>query len=274
MFWNLVIKSLFVWPEAVLEYKFMLKDIKAVVFDLDGTIYFGGRKLAPMANEVVNLARKEYNNIFFATNNSAISLNALLQRLIKLGIDVSIEEIISSGFLIKCYLKKQNFKNVYCLTTDELAEDIKTCGIITNSIQPEAIIIGYDKNFCMDKLEKALNVYNKDCKIIVANMDRTYPRENGIIAPGAGPIVSAFKYCINSIDEDIIIGKPATQMLLYVAEKLNLKPENILMVGDSIESDMKMAEDFGAKCIYIRNGNPICKKYLCINELKELLEIL
>lgn len=257
-----------------MDFSLYLKNIKAVVFDLDGTIYFGSKNLAPKANEVVNLVRKKYHNIFFATNNSAVTLDVLQQRLLQLGIDVAKDEIISAGFLIKNYIVNHNLKNIYCLTTDDLANELKKSGVVTDSIQPQAIVIGYDKNFCMDKLEKAINVYIKDCKIIVANMDRTYPRENGIIAPGAGPIVSAFKYAVNNRDKDIIIGKPSTEMLAYIAKKADLKPENILMIGDSIESDMRMASSFGAKCIYIRNNNPSVNDCLSVNELKELLEIM
>ena len=258
----------------MLDFNSLLKDISAVVFDLDGTIYFGGKTLAQDAREVVNLTRKKYKNIFFATNNSAVTLETLYNRLIKLGIDLSQDEIISSGLLIEDYIISNNLKSVYCLTTDALAEEINKHGIEIKSKKPQAIIIGYDKDFCMDKLEGAINVYTKDCKVIIANMDRTYPRENGIIAPGAGPIVAAFKYCINNETQDIIIGKPATQMLAYIAKKLSLKSENILMIGDSIESDMKMAKNFGAKCIYIRNNAPVDDRYLCVNELKELLEII
>lgn len=256
----------------VLVYNFKDK-IQAVVFDLDGTIYFGNT-LAEKANDVIKHVRERYEHIFFATNNSAITRSQLLDRLIKLGVDAEFSEIINSTFLIAGYLKDSGFKKVFCLGTDGLKSEIAGAGVEISSDKPEAIVIGYDSDFDLKKLEAAINVYHKDCKIIAANQDKTYPKAGGILAPGAGACVAAFEYTTGA-KVDTIIGKPQTAMLQFIAGRLNLKPENILVVGDTESSDIKMANDFGAKSIFIENKNPkSTSATISIKELKELLEIL
>ena len=253
--------------------KFNKSKIKCVVFDLDGTIYFGN-SLASKANEVIIHCRNKYKNIFFATNNSAITRKEVYQKLLKLNVNVLEEEVINSSYLIAQYLFASNYKQVYCLGTDSLKSEIKGFGIIAESQNPQAIVIGYDKEFNLNKLELAINVYNKNCKIIVSNKERTYPRENGIITPGAGAAVSSFEYCVNA-KSDILVGKPETKMLEYISQKTGFSADEILMIGDSIESDMNMAKKYGSQGIYIKNGEieENCE-FESINELQELLEIL
>lgn len=245
-------------------------NIKCIVFDLDGTIYLGN-KLVDSANEIILYCRQKYKNIFFATNNSAITRKNVYNKLINLKIDVTEDEVINVSYLIKNYLQNNNYSNVFCLGTEQLKEEIKSAKINITKHNPEAIIIGYDKDFNLTKLEEAINAYNTNCSIIIANNERVYPRENGIITPGAGAIVKAFEHTINK-QANIIIGKPQTVMLQMIAKKLNILPENILVVGDSIESDIKMADDFGSQSILISKDTNY--KGYRINALKEILEIL
>lgn len=249
------------------------KGIKCILFDLDGTIYFGSKQLAPRANEVIRYARSKYDYIFFATNNSAVSRQNLYHRLRNLGIELEPDEVVNSTYLISRYLLDKKIKEVWCLGTEDLCSDIFSVGVNPHSDTPEAIVIGYNYDFSFKDIEEALKHYNTDCHIIVANMERVYPRANGLISPGAGAVVSAFLWSVNRSDVTIL-GKPSTLMIDTIAQKINLKPSEILVVGDSLESDIKMADDYGAKSIWITNGNPKEANCNSVKELQELLELL
>ncbi|MDD3922828.1 MAG: HAD-IIA family hydrolase [Endomicrobiaceae bacterium] len=249
------------------------KNIKCIVFDLDGTIYFGN-KLAYKVNEVIELSRSKYKNIFFATNNSAKTRQQIFEKLINLGIDVNLKEVINSGYIITRYLKNNHYTDVYCLGTNDLAKEISTININPFSNIPQAIVIGYDPDFNLLKLEKAINVFHKDCKIIAANTERTYPRDNGILMPGAGASVAAFIHTVNG-SIDLIIGKPSTTILEMITQDLNLVPSEILVIGDTFESDIKMAKNFGSKSILITNSNlNENENFITIKSIDYLLEII
>lgn len=247
------------------------KNIKCVVFDLDGTIYLGDKQLNDGANEFIKYAREKYGKVFFATNNSALTRNQVFDRLLKLGIDLKNEEVINSSYLIVKYLINNHIRDVWCLGTQNLCEELVQHGINPKSESPQYIVVGYNYNFSLSHIEEALSHYNEGCKIIVANKERAYPRDGGVLTPGAGAIVAAFLYTVNR-KEDIIIGKPSTMMLETIAQQENLLPANILMIGDTYESDIKMAEDFGAVGLLITNG----KKSNCncpqIQGFRELLK--
>lgn len=249
-----------------------LKQIRCVVFDLDGTVYFG-KELALKANEVILECRKRFEYIFFATNNSAMSRWDLHQRLQNFGIACEIDELINSSYLIAQFLLQQKLDEVYCFGTDKLKEELQMHGIDADSKSPSAIVIGYDKDFNLDKLEKAINRYKSSCQIIVANKERTYPRDNGILAPGAGAIVSAFECCVNR-QADVILGKPNTLMLEFIVKKLKLDNSNLLVIGDSVENDINMSKKFGCQSILVSANKPSGYFGFHIKELKDLLGVI
>lgn len=248
-----------------------ISDIKCVVFDLDGTIYFGD-KLAERANEVISYCRHKFGHVYFATNNSAKTRVEIYEKLIKMGVDTKLDEILNSGYIMVEYLKKSNLKEVFCLGTDSLIKELQDNDINPKSNNPKAIVIGYDPDFTLKKLEEAYKVYSPDCKIIIANKDRIYPA-NGFNRPGAGAAVSAFEYTVNK-EADVYIGKPSTKMLEIIAEKLNLESNNILMVGDNIESDIKMARDFNAQSILISACQNCIEDCNLVSKLADIMEII
>ena len=247
----------------------MLK-YKCIVFDLDGTIYFGN-KPAPQANNIIKKARKLYKHVFFLTNNSAKTRKQVLEKLVDLGIDAKLEELITSSYAIVKYLQTNNYKEVYCIGTNDLIQEIELAGIYAKSQTPQAIIVGYNPDFKLNDLNELANIQSSNCELIVANKERNYPKENGYILPGAGPIVCAVETLLNKTT-DIIVGKPNTEMLKITLSNLNIQPDEICIVGDSYDSDIKMAQNFGAQGILItKEKRNDCQ---CITQLADLLEIM
>ncbi|MDR1123786.1 MAG: HAD-IIA family hydrolase [Elusimicrobiota bacterium] len=249
----------------------MLKNAKCIVIDLDGTIYFGSQP-APRAADFIAFCRGKFKRVFFATNNSAKTLTQLRKKLADMGICVKSEEIINSGLLVADFLSARGIKDIYCFGTEDFKQDLLARGLNPLADKPEAIVVGYDPDFNIPKLERALNIALKNsCRIIAANVDRAYPRDNGIISPGAGAIVKALEYSLNRRTAEVI-GKPNVYMLEYVAKKSGLKPWQILMLGDNFESDIKMAGDFGALSILL--STRVRKGVRSAKNLTEVMEIL
>lgn len=238
---------------------------KCIVFDLDGTIYFGS-ELANKANEVISYARKVAGQVFFVTNNSAKTRKQIFKKLIDLGINLNQDELITSSYAIAKYLKENYYKETYCIGTDYLREEIELLGINTFSKNPQAIIVGYNPEFKLSDLDELSNIKLSNYKLIIANKERNYPKENGYIVPGAGPIVAAVETLLNK-EIDVVVGKPNTEMLKI----MNIDPKNLCIVGDSYNSDIQMAKNYGAEGILItKEKRDDC---ICIENLSDLLEM-
>jgi len=70
--------------------------------------------------------------------------------------------------------------------------------------------------------------------------------------------------------------KPSEKPFKFAFEKLNVKPHEILMVGDNIERDIKGAKKLGMVTCFAKYGNPKVKGKDAdyeISNIKELLEI-
>lgn len=245
-------------------------DKKAIVFDLDGTIYFG-EDLAENAKEILQFCYEKFEYVFFITNNSAKTREEIYQKLLKMGLKIDINQLITCGFTIAKYLNKNNYKEVFSIGTASLKSEIESQGITSNSDNPQAIIVGYNRDFCLEDLKPIVKYKDTDCKLIIANKEHSYPVDNKEILPGAGQIVVSVEYTLNK-SFDICIGKPNPMMLEMMLENLSIKPEDVLVVGDSYESDIKMAQTYGAEGVLISDEQKT--DCICIKELSELLEVI
>ena len=69
---------------------------KLFVFDMDGTIYLGG-KVFPFAVAFINRLREEGYRVLFFTNNASHTTDFYVNKLTKLGFSPTKEEIMTSG---------------------------------------------------------------------------------------------------------------------------------------------------------------------------------
>ena len=120
-----------------------------------------------------------------------------------------------------------------------------------------AVVVGLDPAFSYEKIAMALEAIDNGAKLIVANTDPSYPIENNRRLPGCGAMVGAIVGATGH-KPDFHVGKPNVYMLELLCKEHGLSPAEICVVGDSIESDIKMADNFGCKSILF---NPKVKKF-------------
>jgi len=245
--------------------------IKAAAFDLDGTIYIGDQ-LVDGVLETLNYLKEKKVQVFYFTNNSAKTRKDTHQKLRKLGLQPAIEAVYTSAYATGIYLKQNHFKKVYCCGTSGLKEEIALSGIkhVNDHEFPEAVVVGLDHEFNYEKMAIALNLLRKkDCRLIVCNRDRNYPIENSRLMPGCGAIVAALE-CAADRKADIIIGKPETFMLELLCKDWNLQNEEIIVIGDTLESDIAMADAFGSPSLLLDGKTESSGK---ARKIKSIIEI-
>jgi HAD superfamily hydrolase (TIGR01450 family) len=247
----------------------MFKNIKLVIFDLDGTIYLGN-KLIDGAKEVINHLRKAGKDICFLTNNSTKMRVQIFEKLKRLGIDCTIDEVFTSGYVATIYLKKNKIENVYVCGSDDLKQEFEKAGISLSAEQDaKNLFIGYDALFNYEKLTKAFHVAKKASNIIAANMDASYPGEDGVLYPGCAAMVGAVEYSIGR-KVDVVIGKPNTRILEIISLQYKVKNNEILMIGDNYETDILMAKRNNSPAILIGDNR---EETVCMQNISQLLNI-
>lgn len=230
--------------------------MKGFIFDLDGTIYVDDEIIDGVADAIRSL-KERGDKVVFLTNKSIASRIDYVEKLNKLGIKVELTEVINSNYITAHYLKSVMGPDdsAYVIGEaplfEELAEEnIKLAEIAANASH---VVLGWDRKFTYDKLNDAFQAWRNGAEILATNPDRTCPVQGGEI-PDCGAMIGAIEGATGE-PVTMITGKPSAMMAEYVLDKvLGMSAENCYMVGDRLETDIKMANETGIKSVLVMTG--------------------
>lgn len=254
--------------EACGQSDYLFRGIKAVVLDLDGTIYLGDRLIEGVL-VLLNLFESYSVTPFFFTNNSSESRKQLFEKLLGMGIRLELKQVYGTGYATAVFVQEKGFQRVFCIGQKGLREELNTMRIdvCEDERMAEALIIGMDTDFDRVKLSKALHIMKMGGTAIACNRDNFYPGENGRMLPGCGSIVAAIESASGK-KVQYLIGKPNTFMLKLLNKDWNLNMKEILVIGDTYSSDIAMAKRCGSKSILISK-----KKYRDTVAVENIMQI-
>jgi len=235
------------------------RKFKAFIFDCDGVIWKGETKINGV-DEVIRVLREEKKKIVFLTNNSTRTREEYAKRLSTYGVEATLDEIITSGYVTGQYLRKKYGEKLKLFIIGELGliKEVEKLGFIVVSEKDawnskiDIVIVGLDRKLTYEKL--ALGAYSilNGAKFIATNADPNIPTEKGLL-PGAGAIVS-FLQTATGVKPEAIIGKPNTAIMNFALRNLGTKPEDTLVIGDRIETDVTAAKRIFCKSLIVLTG--------------------
>jgi HAD superfamily hydrolase (TIGR01450 family) len=239
---------------------------KAVIFDLDGTIYFGN-KVAYYALDIIGALKKIGYLIIFFSNNSRETRQDICAKLSSMNINTNISKIYTSSYATCMYLKKNNIYNIFLIGTEGFRRELLSFDInIVDEKLCESVVVGLDFDFTYDTIAKAVAAIHNGANIIASNADKNFPSENGVKKPGANAILSSILGSLDNLNYKCdIVGKPNTYMLEIICNDWKLDKKDIFVVGDSLESDIAMADNFKCKSILVNEKNNLEKVLEIIN---------
>lgn len=228
----------------------MFEDAKAVLFDLDGTIYYGDQ-IIEGANDTIKRCRDLGKQVFFLSNNSAKTREQLYRRLTGMGVDCTVDEIVSSGYASALFAKRKGFEDIYLCGAESLTEEFAKMGLHGTDVDHARVLfIGYDPGFTYEKLTAGVQVALHADTIVACNKERVYHGPGAKLIPGCGGMVAPIEWCA-SREVDYLVGKPNTFMPELIASERGLDKDDFLVIGDTYGTDIKMANDFGCPSVLI-----------------------
>jgi NagD protein len=216
---------------------------KGFIFDLDGTIYRGDQ-LIPGAKRVVRRLRENRRKVVFLSNKPLQTREEYASKLTRLGIPTQPEEVINSSFVMANYLKKVAPRaRLFVVGETPFVEELKRAGfhITDEPKEIDYVIAAFDRTFDYRKLNIAFQAIKLGAHFVATNPDRTCPVEGGEIPDCAGMIAA-----IQAVTEkkvEVIVGKPSPIMIQAALEVMGLMPEDCILIGDRVETDIKMGKD-------------------------------
>jgi len=222
--------------------------LRAVAFDLDGTLYVGSR-VVDGAPAVVADVRRRGLRALFLTNTSSVGPRRLRERLAGHGIVAELDEIYSSASVTARYLVERGYGSVYVVGLQGLHDELRARGlrITTRPADAQALVVGFAPGYDAAGLPDG---FAAGCEFVAANLDADFPDEGGVRRPAARETVERVAARLGRT-HDFCAGKPATYMLECVERDLGLSSGEICVVGDSVASDVAMARAAGCRSVLI-----------------------
>ena len=224
--------------------------LKALVIDLDGTVY-RGTTLILKAGEAIATLCEEY-DLYFLTNNSTGSRSEFVRRLADLGIACAEQQLITSGYAAAKYIRDQYpGSRVYVIGEHGLTDELREQHLTICEENCDCVLVGLDNAFSYTKLRKALQFLLQGAVFIATNTDPFLVTSTGI-KPGAGAIVASIETA--SGKHPIVTGKPSSFMSELILSMVNVKPHEILIAGDNLATDILMGIESGMRTALVLTG--------------------
>jgi HAD superfamily hydrolase (TIGR01450 family) len=251
-------------------FKSVLANYKVVFFDSYGVIrnYNG---LIPGIEKTFSRLDAQQKNYYVITNDSSRSPQLLEASFHQSGLkSITQPKIISSGMLAKEFLDlKVKSGLVAYLGTENSAHYIEHAGLQAVPIcklspadmeKVKALVLLDDEGFdWFEGINKAVNLLRgRAIPAIVANADGAYPVSKKEI----GVAIGGLSWMIEKITgrKFIRFGKPDSQIFMFAWEIAkqqfpDLKKSDVLMVGDTLHTDILGGNKFGLDTALVLTGN-------------------
>jgi HAD superfamily hydrolase (TIGR01450 family) len=224
------------------------------LLDLDGCVWIGDQP-TPQAPEAIALLRAAGKRLAFHTNDGRHSSEDFVRKLWALGIQASLEEVVTVGGAIQHVLAERGPRgSAFVIGSRALFRHVSDSGMhIANGTErastADVVIVSGHEEIHFRDLRAATQAVLRGAELIGADRDRTSPMPDGPW-PGTGAIVAALEYATARTAR--IIGKPEPQLFLTALDRLG--PGHALVVGDRIESDLLGAEAAGLDAAIVLTG--------------------
>jgi len=227
-------------------------DIKGILSDIDGTLYFKGTPI-PGAVETLSKLREVGLKFLFFTNTDSKSPKTVLKILQQYGFTIDKEEIFTPIIALKEFLSKNPNKKSFFVTTVEVEKEFEDFPKIIGSEIPDFVIISdFHDNWDVHRLNEAFKYVFKGATLLGTQGNSYYLDRKGEPVIDTGSFVHMIAKAANV--EPIIFGKPSKEYFLQALKMIKLKQDEVLVVGDDIESDIQGAINAGIKGILVRTG--------------------
>ncbi|MFZ0040436.1 MAG: HAD-IIA family hydrolase [Solirubrobacteraceae bacterium] len=225
-----------------------------LLLDLDGCVWVGN-SLTPGAREALAELRAAGKTVSFVTNDTARAPEDYVRKLWSLGLQASLEEVVTVGAAIQYTLAgRPPGTTTFVIGAEPIFRHVAEAGqrIVNNTpraVEADIVVIAGHKDFSYAELRTATQAVHAGAEMIAAGRDRTFPTADGI-CPGTGAIVAALEYATER--SAISVGKPALMMFETALDRLG--PGNTLMVGDRLDSDLAGAAAAGLDAAIVLTG--------------------
>ena len=228
------------------------------LFDLDGTVYLGD-ELLPGAYELICRLRELGRSTLFLSNNPTRDPEMYAEKLGRLGLPTPVSHIVNTVVTMTAWLVEHApDARVFVIGEEPLRRSLQHAGLelCEDPAQIDIVVASYDRAFDYRKLQIAFDALwqHGRARLVTTNPDGYCPMPNGRGEPDAAAITAAIT-ASSGVACEVNVGKPDRIMLETAMNVLGVSPQDCIMVGDRMHTDIAMAVDAGVDSALVLTGD-------------------
>ena len=226
--------------------------IKALILDMDGVLYRHNDPIGDLPSIFRRINERDL-KVMYATNNTMSTPEAYRDKLRRMGVAAEAEQVITSS-IATAYALHHRFPQggpVYMVGEVGLRAALEEQGFYHAEQDVLAVVSGMDKNFTYDMMVRAVRLLLNGAPFIGTNPDLLYPTPDGP-SIGTGGVLAIMEAC-SGVHPDII-GKPFPAMMEMALDKLDVLPNEALVIGDRLNTDIAAGQAAGCHTALVLTG--------------------
>jgi len=224
---------------------------KTYLIDMDGVLV-EGQNAIPGAVDFIERLNAGGHKYLILTNNSRYPPSDLQHRLQTAGIKVEADHIYSSAMATAAFVQAQKPDGTaYVLGDTGLYQALTGVGYNLTDYNPDYVILGETESYSYDKIIRAIRLLAAGARFIATNPDPSGPTEHGL-TPACGAVAALIEKATGL--SPYFVGKPNPLIMRSALRYLDEHSENAVMVGDRMDTDMKVGLESGLETILVLTG--------------------
>ena len=252
-----------------------IDNISGLIIDMDGVLWHGNEPIRGLVTFFETLREIDLPFVL-ATNNASLTQRQYIDKLSKMNVVVTADEILTSSMATASYLdahQPKNKRRVFVIGETGLQEPLIEHGFTltglyevnqkeqSDKVGADLVVSGLDRKLTWDKLATATLNINQGASFYATNVDTTLPTELGDVM-GNGGTVAALEAATGV--RAVSIGKPGPILYQQALSTLGTTLDETIAIGDRLNTDILGAVNTGIRSILVLTG---------ISTLKELQEV-
>jgi len=229
--------------------------VRGVLLDLDGVVYVGDQPVPGAAATVGWLAREGV-PYRYLTNTTSRPRQAIVDKLTGMGIAATASQILTPAVATVAWLRRHDIRHPALFVPDATAKEFDALDPLAGGAEEGAgaVVIGdLGDGWDFATLNRAFRLLMSDPQppLIALGLTRYWRAEDGLRLD-AGAFVRALEYATGRTA--VVLGKPDPAFYGTAVEALGLEPDQVVMVGDDVRTDVEGAQRAGLPGVLVRTG--------------------
>ncbi len=233
----------------MISYNIHGKRIRGLLIDLDGVLYIGSKPVNGTARYMEKIVGAGI-PFRYITNTTRMSRMSLIKNLQSMSFPAEPEWVFSAPMAARQYIVKKKAKSIFLLTGGDVRGDFEDLPLSETSA--DLVVMGDPGNEVdYSMLNRGFQLLMDGAEFVAMQRNRYWRTEEGLVMD-AGAFVAALEYA--SGKRATVVGKPSDEFFHFAIESIGLPKEEIAMIGDDIETDIKGANSAGILSILVKTG--------------------